>query len=212
MGFSNEGVFGQNSGKIGNLVYYMRNGKQIVRKIGANTKPPTAAQKENRLRMGLANVFCKAVKPFVDYGFAGQTLGRDIYPYHVAIGYHKTNAIKGTYPDLSIDYSKALLAEGPLLQADQVQLELLDEGLKFSWYVSPQSHWPETSDQAMLLAIFPEEDKVFYQLFGAPRTAGTAILDISAPMLGKYMETYIAFISADRKQVSTSVYAGALNI
>lgn len=117
MGIANEGVFGQNSGKIGNLVYYMRNGKQIVRKIGTITKAPTAAQKENRLRMALANAFCKAVKPFVDYGFAGQTVGRDLYPYHVAISYHKTNAIKGTYPHLSIDYSKVLLAEGPLLQA-----------------------------------------------------------------------------------------------
>ncbi len=211
MGTASEGMLGPIRGRVGNLVYYMRNGKPIVRKIGVTTKPPTEAQKENQLKMAMVNVFCKAVRPFIDYGFAGQVVGRDLSTYNVAVSYNKINAIKGVYPDLSFDYSKALVAEGPLLQADEVKVEVVAEGLKFNWYIDTQMRWPDTTDQVMLLAIFPGSNKISYELFGAVRTAGEGILEISAPMLDEYMETYIAFISADRKQVSTSVYAGSLN-
>lgn len=211
MAIAKEGMFGPSIGRIGNLVYYIRNGKQIVRKIGINTKPPSEAQKENRLRLAVATAFCKTVKPFIDYGFAAKVIGRDLTPTNVTVSYNRLNAIKGVYPDLSIDYPKALLAEGPLPQADDVNLHFVNEGLNFSWYVDPQLRWPNTTDQAMLIAIFPNQNKVVYQLFGALRTAGVALLEISKPMQSEYMETYIAFISADRKQVSTSVYAGSLN-
>jgi hypothetical protein len=211
MGIADQGMFGNSHGKVGNLVYYMRKGKQIVRKIGISTKPPTEAQKENRLRMSVTSAFCKLVRPFTDYGFEGLTVGRDLSPHNVAVSYNKLNALQGAYPDFSIDYARALVAEGPLVHADDAKVEIVNDGLQFSWYVDPQLRWPDTADQAMLLAIFPDQDRMSYQLFGAPRTAGTSLLEISAPMLDKYMETYIAFISADRKQVSTSIYVGALN-
>lgn len=211
MGTANEGVFGPGRGRIGNLVYYMRKGKQVVRTIGVNHNPPSEAQLESRMRMSVANAFCKVVRPFTDYGFLAQTEGRDLSPYNVAMSYNRTNAIKGTYPNLSLNYEKALLSEGPLLQADNAKVIIVEDGIEFSWYVDPQLHWPDTTDQAMLMVIFPELGKVAYTLFGAPRTAGKALLEISTPMLSEYMETYIAFISANRKQVSTSVYAGSLN-
>lgn len=211
MAIADNGMFGPGRGKVGNLVYYIRNGKPIVRKVGRTGKPRTDLQLANEQRMKVTNIFCKAVKPFINYGFAQLVAGKDLNQTNVAVSYIKKNAIGGEYPDFSIDYSKVLLSEGPLLQADEVQVEIVDEGLKFSWYVDPELRWPDNADQAMLLAYFPGEPKAVYQLFGAARKTGTAVLEISEPMQADYMETYIAFISADRKQVSTSVYAGALN-
>lgn len=211
MAIANDGMFGPGQGKVGNLVYYMRNGKPIVRKIGRTNKEPTDAQLDNRQRMKVANAFCKVMLPFIQYGFMQQVQGKDLNQMNVAVSYNRKNALKGVYPDISIDYPKVLLSEGPLLQADAAAVEVVEAGLKFSWYVDPQLHWPDNADQAMLLAYFPETDKTVYRLFGAERSAGSAVLEIGAPMLSEYTETYIAFISADRKNVSTSVYVGALN-
>jgi hypothetical protein len=211
MGIANEGMFGPSRGKVGNLVYYIRNGKPIVRKIGRIQKEPTEAQLDNWLRMKVANAFCKAVLPFIQYGFMEQIQGKDLSQMNVGVSYNKINAIKGTYPGLSMDYPKVLLSEGPLLQADEVEVAIVPEGLKFDWYVDPQLRWPDNTDQAMLMAFFPDTNETKYKLFGAERSAGSALLELSAPLLTEYMETYIAFISADRKQVSTSVYAGAIN-
>lgn len=211
MAISRDGIHGATQGRIGNIVYYMRKGKPIVRKIGISQKQPTQPQLENRLRMSIAHTFCKTTKPFIDYGFALQILGRDLSQYNVALSYNKINAIKGEYPNLELNYAKALISEGPLLQADDARVEIAEGGLRFNWYVPADLHWPDTTDQVMLLVYFPEEHKVVYELFGVPRTAGTALLEIGAPMLTQRMETYLAFISADRKQVATSVYVGSLN-
>ena len=211
MGTLYEGINGKGRGRVGNLVYYIRNGKQIVRKIGVSTKPPSDAQKENRLRMKISNAFCMLTRPFIDYGFAAQVVGRDLSTFNVAVSYNKMNAIQGEYPNLSLDYSRVLLAEGSLLQADDVQVKIVETGLEFSWHVAPNLQWPENTDQVMLLAIFPNKEKISYQPFGASRSTGTAVLEISGPMLGEYIESYIAFISADRKTVSSSVYVGSLN-
>lgn len=212
MAISEGGFLGDHRGKIGKVVYYMRKGKQISRTIGINNKPASEAQLRCRLEMKVVNAFCKNVKPFILYGFAQHIEGTDLSQSNVAVSYNKLNALKGTYPDIQMDYPKASLSEGPLLQADALEVAVVPEGLKFNWYVDPNLQWPDFTDQVMMMAYFPALNKTVYQLFGAERSAGTATLKVNAVLLNEHVETYVAFISADRKQVSDSVYAGGFNI
>jgi hypothetical protein len=212
MAISDGGLFGDHRGRVGKVVYYVRRGKQISRTVGVNNKPPSEAQLRCRQEMKVVNAFCKSVKPFILYGFARHIEGTDLSQSNVAISYNKLNALKGVYPNIQIDYAKASLSEGPLLQADASEVAIVPEGLKFNWYVDPNLQWPDFTDQAMMLAYFPSLNKTVYQLFGAERSVGTATLKVNAPLLNEHVETYIAFISADRKQVSDSVYAGGFNI
>ncbi|RZM24839.1 MAG: hypothetical protein EOO88_21425 [Pedobacter sp.] len=211
MGISENGMFGASKGKVGKLVYYKRKGKNIVRTIGRNTKEPSPAQLRSRMELSVASVFSKVVKPFITYGFAQHIVGKDLSQSNVSTGYVMKSALIGEYPDISIDYEKVVLSEGPLLSADQAAVTIVPEGLEFSWYVAEQIPWPDNTDQVMVLAYFPGTEHILYNLFGPERTAGKALLKISEPLLGKYFETYIAFISADRSQVSDSVYTGGFN-
>jgi len=211
MGITEGGMFGPHKGKVGNLVYYQRNGKNIVRRIGENTKPASEKQLISRLEMAVANKFCKSTLPFSRYGFAEAVIGEDLSEFNVAMSYTRKNAITGEYPDIAIDYEKVVLSAGPLLQADALTTVIVPEGLRFNWHAGPELEWPDNTDQAMLLVYFPDLDRSVYRLFGAERAAGTDVLPISAPLLVGYFEAYIAFISADRKQVSDSVYAGSFN-
>ncbi len=211
MGITEGGMFGPHKGKVGNLVYYQRKGKNVVRLVGQITKAPTERQLISRQEMSVANRFCKSILPFARYGFAQQIVGTDLSQYNVAMSNTKLNALKGQYPDIIVDYEKVQLSSGPLLQANALTSVIVPEGLKFTWHAGPELQWPDNTDQAMLLVYFPELNKTVYQLFGGLRSAGTDVLPISAPMLQGYFEAYIAFISADRTQVSDSVYAGSFN-
>lgn len=211
MGISENGMFGANSGKVGKLVYYKRKGKDIVRTIGRNLKEPSEAQLRSRMELKVASSFSKVVKPFITYGFAQHIVGTDLSQFNVSTGYVKKNALMGEYPHISIDYEKVILSEGSLLPANEAAVTIVSGGLEFSWYVAESTPWPDNTDQVMVLAYFPGTENISYNLFGPDRTAGKALLKISEPLLGEYFETYIAFISADRSQVSDSVYTGGFN-
>ncbi|MNE91713.1 hypothetical protein D3C80_1893580 [compost metagenome] len=71
----------------------------------------------------------------------------------------------------------------------------------------------------MLLAYLPANNTAEYLLSGARRNEGSEELKVSlVPKTNnnankdEYIETYIAFISDDRKRISDSVYVGRVSI
>lgn len=211
MAISKNGLFGNNKGKIGNLVYYESLGKNLVRTIGVNLNPPTIPQLASRAEMAVTSRFLKPALEFINVGFGVKAAAELRIPYNLAMSYNKINAITGIYPDLSIDFEKALMSEGDLQTAQDPAVVLTLNGLQFNWLTTPDMAWPELSDQVMLLAYFPSLRKVSFTLYGPERIQGTALLALGTPLLDQYMETYISFISADRKEVSDSVYTGSFN-
>ncbi|RZM30414.1 MAG: hypothetical protein EOO88_00920 [Pedobacter sp.] len=211
MAISKNGPLGATSGKIGNLVYYECMGQERVRTVGYNLHPPTTAQLASRAEISVTSRFLKPALEFINTGFAAKAAAELRLTYNLAMSYNKLNALTGVYPNCSIDYEKALLSQGDLQTAQNPSVALTANGLQFSWFTAPDMAWPELSDQVMLLAYFPGSRKVSFALYGPERIQGTAFLALGTPMLDQYMETYISFISADRKQVSDSVYTGSFN-
>lgn len=66
MGTLKNGFFGHYQGKLGRLVFYVINGKQVVRTIGKITKPPSTAQLKCRQELKVVNVFLKPLVEFVN--------------------------------------------------------------------------------------------------------------------------------------------------
>lgn len=91
--------------------------------------------------------------------------------------------------------------------------------LKFSWEVNPAWNSTRRNDQVMMLAVMPEIKAVNYVTSGARRPAGEDILEIlpfklidGVKTYATFAETYIVFISDDRKSVSNSIYTGRVNL
>lgn len=118
------GPFGLLSGKLGNRVYYIVDGKQMSRALGKRMKPPTVKELANRQGMKVAFEFAKTVGVFIDIGFGIEAKERDIQPRNAAVGCIRKEALKGGYPDIEIDYAKLLLSRGSLpgLTAPSVSL------------------------------------------------------------------------------------------
>jgi hypothetical protein len=207
------GPFGFLNGKVGNMVYYVKDGKQIVRGKGKTTTPPSAAQLQNRAEMAAAVAFVKPVVEFVNVGFtvSKQDFETGKGPFNLAVGYNKINAVTGINPDVTIDYAKALVAKGQLKMAIDSDVELKTNGLQFTWGMASNGDWLYDQDEVMMLAYFPELKQGIYELAGAKRRDCTDFLFLPAELITEHMEVYISFVSSNRKKTANSTYLGRFN-
>ncbi len=195
---------GRPNGKVGKIITYWSNGILIQRTVGVNNTPPTDAQLAGRQAVALGNAFLAPIQSFIKISFKTIAAQNRMYPANRALSNIKLNAIQGLYPEQRIDYSKLLVAEGKLPAAENPFVEKTADGLKFTW--DKVKTFPRNTDQAMLLAYFPDIDKAEYVTAGAKRSAGEDFLEIRPTRINERMVVYIAFISEDRENVSNSIY------
>jgi hypothetical protein len=211
MAVSQSGVPGTYTGKVGNQIFYRLKGKWVSRSTGRVTKPATPAKLACNQRMGVCSAAMRELKPFINVGFRQAAIGKNDNPHNVANSYNMRHAMQGEYPGIGINYPAMRVSDGELMPAQLVYVTQVPEGLRFNWFADTAAPWPEYTDQVMLLAYFPALGKIVFELYGAPRSQGTAVLPLSAPMQSEYMETYISFIAADRSGTATSCHAGSIH-
>lgn len=205
------GVLGNFSGKLGNLVFYSLKGKPVVRSRSKITKPPSEKQLENQMSLRVVIAFLKPMMEFIQLGFAAMAEGTGKSAYNLALGYNKKQAVGGVYPDLEMDYAQVLVSQGEMDGVDDPRVELTSGSLDFSWNCPRGLPWPRETDQVMLLVYFPGLGKAVYNLAGPGKSAAAATLAIPANLLDVYMEVYISFIAENRKELSNSTYLGCFN-
>jgi hypothetical protein len=210
MGTLNNGPFGHLNGRVGNLVSYTLKGKNVVRAAGKSAKPPTKTMLTNYQRMKVVNAFLKPMLAFLNIGFAKAVEDTDRNPYNEAVSYNKKYALQGVYPNIVIDFSKALVSKGDLPPAVSPVINILPDGIEFTWEMQSNIAPQCLNNRAMLLIYFPEGvditgiPKAAMELSGARRHECRDFIALSTKELAKPFEAYIAFIADDRLQVSDS--------
>ncbi len=111
-------IFGMLSGKIGSVVVYERNGKQIVRSNPKQRDPKTPKQLAHRLKFSLVNKGLSPLNKVIKLGYRNSDKN---YRKLVGEAYH--NAIIGEYPNFALDYSKIKVAEGDLQLPSNVDIK-----------------------------------------------------------------------------------------
>ncbi|SMC54131.1 DUF6266 family protein [Pedobacter nyackensis] len=211
MGIIRNGFGGNISGKVGNIVFYTLNGKQVARTIGKITANPTVPQLQCRQGMAVINIFIKHVAAFINVGFQLLAKGTTRTPNNMAVAYNKRNALQGTYPNVVIAYDKVLVTQGSMWGAIEPSVEMTLQGLDFSWSCPASVTWPRVNDQVMVLVYFPVIKKVVYILSGDWRSNCATSLALQSNLLNEYMEVYISFIAENRKNIANSTYLGSFN-
>lgn len=195
-------------GRVGDTVTYVLNGELVTRRIGVTDKKPTRPQLTFRQKTRILNAFLRKITEFINVGFEREGLRQRKLAYGLAFGYNLVYAFKGTYPKMTIDFKNVKLASGNMPAVSDVVVEVVSDGLKFSW--NPESrelgtHW---TDQVMLMAYFPKLKKAMYITGGVNRNIGSCVLPLYETSHGHTAETYISFISNDRRSISNSIYTG----
>ncbi|MGY4385037.1 hypothetical protein ACVWYN_002073 [Pedobacter sp. UYP24] len=199
------GPYGPTTGKIGNNVQYMLNGKNVIRMRGIISKPPTIKQLANRQRMKVANDFVRDVKSVINVGFKFVVEDTDRNQYNEAVSYHKKNAVIGEYPNHSLDYAKVKLSAGELPMPVNAAINRLTEGVEFIWDTSTLNEYARRSDKAMLLIYYPESGQTILNC-EANRSDGKQLIVLPEEIINGYFESYMFFLAWDGNSVSESIY------
>lgn len=211
MGSLQNGLFGGFKGRVGNLVGYELNGKNVIRTIGHSGKPLSPARKINCDRMTIVNHFLRPIQSFIKPGFRLKIVGTDRNYYNEAVSYNKKHAVSGEFPNAQMDYPKAMLSMGTLLKADKPQIKLVGTEIEFSWEVPADLPWRNLNDRAMVLLYWPDQHQHTHCLSGSHRKDGKHRIQIDPNLANQRVEAYISFINDDASEISDSVYAGSIN-
>lgn len=205
------GPHGPVYGKVGNLVTYRVLNKDVVRMVGKTNKPPSIKQLGCRQKMGMVVAFLRPLTDFIKVGFALKARAANKYPYNMAVSFNVKHALAGVYPDVVMDYSKVMVANGNLPAAVNAEVSVIADGLLFNWDVGADLDIAERRHRVMMLACFPSLRKATCFIGGAERVAGTDVLYLPNNLRAAYMEIYISFICVSNNEVADSVYLGRLH-
>ncbi|EDM38027.1 hypothetical protein PBAL39_16419 [Pedobacter sp. BAL39] len=204
----NNGLF---IGKVGNTVSYLLNGKYVMRTIGKSKKKRSDKQLANLMSMKVTMKFLCSLKPFVDAGFGLEAMGTDKNAFNLATAAVKKQAIKGEYPNLSIDYSRVILSSGTVPAPEGVSISKADQGVLIKWGEALPGPVRRLEDGVMVLLHFPEANHSMMTFHAGKRKDGSCFYELPKSYQNRHIEAYISFRQSDGKAVSDSVYAGSLN-
>lgn len=197
------------SGKIGNIVARVINGKQFISKMPRpRTGKPSIRELQVRRNFTLAGHFLKKLVPVLrKYDEPKYHKG-----YNKAMSHLLRNAIKGNHPDQRIDFSQVILGNGALPNPETYYVESPAKGLlEFSWSMEMMKYKQSKFDRIFTVAYCETKREFSYELSGAERREPKFLMDVSC-FSGQKIEVWFGFESFDASLVSTSIYAGSINV
>ncbi|MDG1422707.1 MAG: DUF6266 family protein [Flavobacteriaceae bacterium] len=209
MGKISQGILGGLSGKVGNVIGGSWKGIDYLRiKPSSVANPRTEGQVNQRNKFTATISFLQPNKDFLNIGFKAFAVKKTAF--NAAMSYTLGNAITGTAPDFTIDYSEALLSKGNLSSPlNPVKDLTVAEQVSFTWDDNSVDGNANATDKAMLLVYNPIKKESISILNGNSRSSMSQTLTIPASYTGDTVEVFMAFVSEDGKIVSNSVYLGS---
>lgn len=203
------GPFGNISGRVGNVVVYMLNGKMVMRSL-PSVKRKKASGRQKETQDLFANVVkpVRAAKSFIKIGFAGV---KGFSAYHTALSLNlQRMAENGQF-----SYSKMIFSKGKLAAAIE-PLALIDSNLKLtiSWQQNEPSKPCTDTDTVLLLVLNTSLNHAEFEFNAGKRSAGNASIQLKRAEKANQLEVYIAFanLTGAVAEVSDSVWAGQIEV
>ena len=211
MGKLTNGILGGFSGRVGPVVGTHWRGIEVIR-----SRPPakrhrsSERQSRQQAKMSLMTSFIAPLSTLLNSAYQSVTVHMSCF--NQALSYNMRDAVMGEFPDYKINYPYVVLGIGNLRNVESPKISSDSEGrLTFSWRDNSNEGSARATDQ-FFAAVYCEQMKRWQTRDQGPqRNAGSYTLDVSA-FSGKAVHTYIGFLSADAKFVTTSLYAGLINI
>jgi hypothetical protein len=211
MGTISAGILGGFSGKVGAVIGGSWKGIEYIRsKPGRRRFPPSEGQLAQQEKFALVIRFLQPMAGLLRISF--QNFAIRMTGINNAFAYNIQNAVTGTYPSFSIDYSLALVSRGDLPNALSPAVTAgAGNVLTFSWADNTGAGIAKATDQAILVAYCPELKQSVYTTAGGTRSSLAANLDASQ-FAGQTVQTWIGFISENGQKVATSIFTGEVII
>jgi hypothetical protein len=209
MAIHSEGEIGGIRGKVGTMVVSKWKGIPVVKRSPRSNPNRKITEKQliQRAKFKMASKFFRRFTDLFNATFQ-EVLGQS--GRTLAFQATLKEAITGTYPNFAIDYSKVLVAQGRLQTSLDAYVEAEAGAVRFHWS-SDLLPGQNGFDNSILVVYCPEVDSLYYTLIGAPRSAGTSLLNVPF-FAGKDVHTWLSFRSPDGQYKADSVYTGTVMV
>lgn len=212
MGIIDKGILGGFSGKVGTVVGGTWKGITYMRSKGPGGRTTfSQSQMEQHAKFAASIKFLQPMVSLLNTTFKDYAV--KMTGFNNAMSYTLKNAITGTYPVYTVDYSLALVSRGDLPNALSPSASSTGTAGKvvFTWTSNQGVGKAAPDDKAVLVVYCPEMKLCVYTDAGPDRSTGTGELTVTG-FAGKTVQTYVAFISADGRDLSNSIYTGQLTV
>ena len=212
MGTFEKGYLGGFSGKVGTAVGSSWKNLNVLRSRPPSKRrgQPSELQLERQAKFSLMTNFLQPLTDLLNQTYSKSAAAR-MSGFNKAFSVNN-EAITGVYPAFAIDYPKVLLSKGSLPNVTTPAAASAAAGkLTFTWIDNSGINSALISDLAFVAAYDEDLRHWIFIQKAAARNAATYTLDVT-PFSGKTVQTYIGFMSADRKKVASSWYTGQVNI
>jgi hypothetical protein len=202
-----KGILGGFSGKVGNVVGGSWNGVEYIRSLPKFKKNAVISEKQemHRAKFAFAAAFVMPLAQLFNVTF--RDYAKRMAGINSALQYTINNVVTGSYPTFGFDFTKALLAKGPLPNgAAPTCSSTVADTLAFDWIDNSGNANAKPGDKAIMVAYCDETKQSVYQVYGPDRSVAGANLVLSG-LSGKTVHTWLSFIS-EKGEVATSVYTG----
>jgi hypothetical protein len=211
MATQKNGPSGKVQGKIGNLVHYELNGKNVVRMVGRFAGPYSLKQLAVQQRMKVVTDFLSSTLSFIRVGFASEVLGTNKNQHNAAVSCNLIQGTTGSYPDIEMNYSKAMLSSGTLPPAQNVTLSNVLSAIEIKWDVTGLTPEYIGADRSMVLLYFPDKNESLTFFNTVQRYEGRFQQELPKRYQNQRMEAYLAFSDIATNSTSPSAWAGTIS-
>jgi cation transport regulator ChaB len=197
--------------EVKKIQYTTKTGYSVERTVGERTAPFTHSELVNQQGTGIVTQFLNSLLPVIRIGFQNVPEGKYWTAYNHASSVLKLTALKGSYPNKAIDFTKVMISTGKLALPENVKVGLIDQQLTFSWDTNVEAEGADVNDRVITVAYFPETGQSLHVISGAKRTEGSEVMRLPKFKDNTTIHTYISFVNRDSTDSSDSVYGGELN-
>jgi len=130
---------GNMHGRIGNTVYYVKNGKQYGRIYqGKVDQPNTKMQQAQKEKVALCGKFTSEIKSIINIGYQASTFSHsslEANSYHIQNAIKEVEVFEGEVRKTiqEIDYTKTKVSRGLIDKPELLAIELLEHGIRLTW-------------------------------------------------------------------------------
>ncbi len=204
MGTIKQGVFGELSGKVGNVVGYKRKGVNRLRIQAASiSNPKTPKQQMQRGKISIAVNFLKTINPYIRIGYKNYAKGN--MTYNAAMSYIMRRAIIEEGGTNVLDFKRIMVSIGFLTTVPDATATMEDDVIIFRWADNSGMGNAESTDIAMLLVYNKERELAIYDTDAATRTDTYAQISLPKEWSSDTMISYLSFRSINGEEVSNSI-------
>ena len=205
-----QGILGPVSGSVGTIVGASWKDTDYIRSKSSKPKgDPSPTQLDNQYKFSAVINFVSTMTELLNQTFSKYAISMS--ESNAAFSYNYQNAITGTSPDYSIDYAKALVSRGDLMNASGIAATVTNKTVHFTWTDNSGLGMAAATDKAVLVAYCRNYNLTVYTVGSAVRSIKAGALDVSN-FAGFTVETWIAFLNEDGSMASNSIYTGELMV